>query len=441
MNGTDSGPDPDERNIYDTTFFIAYFANWMLVTGNALTFRFADWVIQLGGTDFTAGQIVSAGMVGALCCRLFLGRAVDLFGVGLPWSASAFCFAVGAIGMVLVDSIDAWIWIARVVYTIGLAGMFTCSMVHIQNQVPAYRRTEVIGTLGSSGFVGLITGTQASDFMLWLLPEGPARYYGMFGTAAVFGVVYTIMVVVLMRRQPCHPKSTPANLSRLLVQHWPGSVLLVAMLMGMGFTATTVFLARYATQLELAGLGTFFAAYAVSAFSMRIATRRWSRTMGRHNMILIGLCGHVLGHAILPFVTREWHFAIPAFAVGFGHALLFPCVVSLGAGAFPPEQRGTGTTIALGFMELGQLVTAPILGWVSDEIGYSTMFLSVSVCAFLVACFYWLTTGREIDPESMHAITALKKDAGAIGPQSAQPVLVTRDGPPLELRSCSHKRA
>ena len=41
----------------------------------------------------------------------------------------------------------------------SLAGMFTCSIVHIQNQVPAERRTEVIGNLGSSGFLGMIVGS------------------------------------------------------------------------------------------------------------------------------------------------------------------------------------------------------------------------------------------------------------------------------------------
>ena len=42
--------------------------------------------------------------------------------------------------------LSSWsIYLARIAYFVGLTGMFACSMTHIQNQVPAHRRTEVIG--------------------------------------------------------------------------------------------------------------------------------------------------------------------------------------------------------------------------------------------------------------------------------------------------------
>ncbi len=53
---------------------------------------------------------------------------------------------------------------------------------------------------------------------------------------------------------------------------------------------------------------------------------------------------------------------------GFGHALLFPAVVSLGSEAFPREYRGTGTTIVMGFFDVGTFVSAPILGAIIDAL-------------------------------------------------------------------------
>ena len=47
---------------YDRIFWMAYAANTILVTANALTFRFAELIAWLGGTERTAGFIVSVGV-------------------------------------------------------------------------------------------------------------------------------------------------------------------------------------------------------------------------------------------------------------------------------------------------------------------------------------------------------------------------------------------
>ena len=55
----------------------------------------------------------------------------------------------------------------------------------------------------------------------------------------------------------------------------------------------------------------------------------------------VGTCGRVRK-------ISDWLFVSPALLCGFGHALLFPAVVSIGAGKFPVHYRGSGTTLVLG---------------------------------------------------------------------------------------------
>jgi MFS family permease len=216
---------------------------------------------------------------------------------------------------------------------------------------------------------------------------------------------------------------------RLIFRYWPGNVVLVAIMMGISLTVTTVFLTRYATSLGMVnGVGTFFTGYAVMAFLFRVQTATWSRTIGRHQMIWLGLLGHCFGHAVLPFITREWHFLIPAAACGFGHALLFPAVVSLGAGAFPKEYRGSGTTITLGFIELGSALSAPLLGKVIDlggSSGFTRMFWFSSAMALTIGIIYALTNPR-IDVES--EAPSLQKEAA---PLAEVPALACRWEPSL----------
>ena len=395
-------PSRHEPTIYNRVFWWAYVANLLLVSANAMTFRFAELINLLGGTQQVAGMIVSIGAVSALVGRLFLGQWMDRFGVRPLWLITSMIMIVGILMMVFIPSLGFSMYLGRALFIFGIGGMFACSITHIQNQVPPHRRTEVIGSLGSSGFLGMIVGSQLGDLILTNTSDSMLRYWILFGTAALLAFIY-LMIVFWLTRKDVHTTSheTPSAFP-LLFKYWPGGVMLVAMMMGMGFTSTTVFLTRYATSMGLRGVGTYFTAYAVTAFLIRVMTRHTSKIYGRHRMIIVGMLGHIVGHFWLCFVAQEWHFIMPAMCSGFAHALLFPCVVSLGTETFPVRFRGTGTTLLLCFLDLGGLLSAPLLGGIIDHIGFSAMFATTAISFSVVTLFYAVTTGRKIDPEILH---------------------------------------
>ncbi len=67
-------------SVYNRVFWLAYAANLTLVSANALTFRFAELVAYLGGSEKVAGAIISTGVMGALAARFLLGQAIDHYG-------------------------------------------------------------------------------------------------------------------------------------------------------------------------------------------------------------------------------------------------------------------------------------------------------------------------------------------------------------------------
>jgi len=391
-----------EPTIYNQIFWWAYVANLLLVSANAMTFRFAELINLLGGSQQIAGMIVSIGAVSALVGRLFLGQWMDRFGVRPLWLITSVIMIVGILMMVLIPSLGLSMYLGRALFVFGIGGMFACSITHIQNQVPAHRRTEVIGSLGSSGFLGMIVGSQLGDLILAYTADSMPRYWILFGVAAFFAFVYMLMVFWITRKDVHAPRHETPSAFPLLFKYWPGGVMIVAMMMGMGFTSTTVFLTRYATSMGLRGVGTYFTAYAVTAFFIRVMTRHTSKIYGRHRMIVVGMLGHIIGHMGLCFVWQEWHFILPAMCSGFAHALLFPCVVSLGTETFPAQFRGTGTTLLLCFLDLGGLLSAPLLGGIIDHVGFAAMFATTAIGFSMVTLFYAMTTGRIIDPEILH---------------------------------------
>ncbi len=389
--------------VYNRQFWLAYVANFALVTANSLMYRFAEFIAYLHGNEKVVGAIVGTGLVGVLLVRLVLGQAIDRSGTRFVWVTSSVVFIFASLMFLACHSVSYGVYAARTIYSIAVAGMFTCSVVHVQNLVPVYRRTEAIGVLGTSGFLGTIAGVYLGDAIFAVFtPPSDARYIAFFLTAAALGAIYLAIVVFLRHDDHVAPQASPPAL-KLLLYYWPGGVVLVALALGTALSVTTVFLTRFATKNHIPELHTFFNVYCVVALVFRVPSTQWARTIGRHKTILIGLAGNIVGHAMLPFVTRDWQFLFPAAACGFGHALLYPAIVSLGSGAFPRRYRGVGTTVMLGCNDAGMAIAPPILGWIFDRFGDAAMFYSASAFGLAVAVYYGLTAARkpdnDVDPE------------------------------------------
>lgn len=397
-----SSPIPDNQKVYDRTFWLSYVANLLLVTSNATTFRFAEFVQIFGGTEQLAGFIVSCGVFAALFGRLFLGQAIDRFGARRLWLSVITTFVCGCVLLSQSNTIQPSLYAGRILFAVGLSGMFTCSIFHAQNRAPVHRRTEVIGNLGSSGFLGMICGSQLCD-LLGRRFSGLTEPLVVFWVVAGIGVTYLLLVLLITSKdQHCRPKATPPA-HRLLLKHWPGPVVFVALLMGMNFIIPSLFLTRFSTHRGLGGIGTYWTCFAIAAFLIRMSSRKWSQTVGRHRMILMGATGSAIGFGVLPSVAEAWQLVFPAVCSGFGHALLFPAVVSLGTEAFPREYRGTGTTLVLGFFDLGGALSAPVLGGIIDHFsggfGFHQMFYTSTTLTILVALGYLRTGARRPDSD------------------------------------------
>ncbi len=442
-----SGPPQSDTDdpIYGRSFWLAYVANLMLVCANSLTFRFAEYIAARDGSEELAGAIVQAGLFVAIACRLGLGGAIDHYGPRRIWLMSAAVYIAGSLTFLVPDKLSPIVWLARIAYQTGLAGMFSCSIVHIQNQVPAQRRTEVIGSLGSSGFVGTILGTQISDFMFTWLPAGQPRFVAMFCGAATLCLAHAIVILALTRHEShLRPAATPGPF-RLLFRYWPGPIVVVAMAQGSGFVVTTVFLTRYATAMDFRGITLFFLPYSLMAFACRWIFRDWGTSFGRHRMVLWGLSGMTVGQLLFLTVTVDWLLILPAVVCGFGHALLFPAIVSIGAGRFPVQYRGSGTTLVLGFTELGTGLAAPLLGLLIDKgnagggtRGFSWMFIAASAFACCGLIYYALTAARRPDhdphlpatPGAPPQMIEAESDVGEMITVPAVEPFPPRDSPP-----------
>ncbi len=412
--------------IYNRCFWYAFVANLLLVTANTMTYRFAEFVRHLGGTEEITGQLIAAGLIGSLIWRFFLGQAMDRYGIFAVWTVSTGLYLIGSLLMIFSDEVGPYILVARVLLTIGIASMFAVALSHVQGLAPPNRRTEIIATYGAAGFIGMITGAQLGDLLFSLVPNGSVLYPILFTTTTVLGVGHGVLGAWMTHASPPPPKTKSLPVHRLIRQYWPWRIVSVTFMMGLVLTVTTIFITRYASHLGFGGVRLFFSAYAITAFTTRIIARQWNRTQGRHRLIVYGLASHALGILLLLQVHQEWQFAFPAICFGFGQALTFPCVVSLGTSAFPEEYRGTGTTLCLAAIDFGTMVTAPAVGWMIDHHGFTPMLLVTATTVSVVTATYAVRNWKTVDGDMQASPASHRMVPEAI---PAKPVAATAARP------------
>jgi len=403
-------------------FILSYVANLTLVTANTATFIFADWIAWLAenGNSFGTyqeelpGRIIQYGIAAALCWRVFLGQAIDRFGVRQVWIAMNLLALGGMCLFASLTELNGLAIVGRILFVTGVGGMFTCGTFHIQSCVVEHRRTEFIALLGSSGFVGMVLGPHLAELIISLTGENRDEYFPLiFGVSAGL-MVAVLLCVVMVTRGITRPKRTPRpSLLKLMRAYWPGLIMGVAMAMGLTFVIPSVFLARFNQHEQLGGIATYWTAYAVMAFLFRVFTAALSQKVGRFRLVSLGLLTQGVGLWLLIPVTEWWHLIFSAVLCGFGHALLFPSIVSLGTQPFPAEYRGSGTNLTLGCFDLGAGLSAPLLGRIIDMqqfdgVGYRPMFMVAGLIPFLMGIIWLLAKRNQVDSHERPAESSEK---------------------------------
>lgn len=395
-------PAHHEDAAYGLPFWFSYGANTTLMVAISLLYRYADLVSSLGGNEFHLGWIVGTGMVGSLVMRLAQGLGIDRYGPRIVWLGSAVGFILSCLGHLAIQRIDTPpIYLLRILLQSSVAGVFGASITYVSRRAPLARMAEVVGTLGTSGFIGMMLGPLLGD----LLCGGNVTHRGqvdrLFIAAAGLGTLSALCGFLATRGfvPPTPRRHLP--LARILRRSHPGAILLVGAAMGFGLSVPPTFLRPFTEDLGIQRIAPFFWVYAPTAFITRMSIRRLPERVGVRPMIHLGMASLVLSTLAFLGVRQPWQLVAPAVLIGFAHALLFPSVVAGGTVPFPLRYRGVGTTLMLAMFDLGALFGAPLAGGILSLAHqqswppYPTMFLSVALILAAVG-IYFATAGQRV---------------------------------------------
>jgi MFS family permease len=387
-----------EGEAYGAAFWFAYGSNILLMVAVSLLFRFSDFVSVLGGSERDLGLIVGVGMVGSLIMRLAQGKAIDRYGARAVWVIAMTLVSITLGLHLLVQRVDGpGVYALQIVYRASLSGVYGASITYVSLRAPVSRMAEVIGVLGSSGFIGMALGTQLGDYLCREQTLTRAHLDGLFLTAT--GLAFLSLVFAWLSTRglvrPIHRAQPP--MIWLIRRYHPGTMLLMSFAMGVAVALPFTFLRPFTVELGMKTIGTFFACYTATAFVTRVLLRRLSERIGLRNTVVVGMALMIVGILLYLPVRLPWQLAFPGIVAGAAHALLFPAIVAGGGTAFPTRYRGLGVTLTLGMFDLGALIGAPLAGSIVEgarTIGWSpypTMYLTVASLMAMMTVVFALT--------------------------------------------------
>ena len=445
-----------ESASYGWPFWLAFTANMLVAVATSILFRYADLITFLGGSEFQLGSIVGLGMIGSLTMRFVLGGAIDRKGARTIWLLSLVGFAASCYGHLWLTSCSGpTIYLLRMMFALSTAGIYGASLTWVSSRASVTRMAELVGILGSAGFLAQVIGTHLGDYMLGTATIGAHQIQWMFLTAGSFGLVAMIFAFLATADTPPPVRRRRPPTFRVLVRYNPGVILLVGITLGMALGVPGSFLRTFTAELGITRMATFFTTYSTTALITRIFARRLPERIGFKPMILLGLAIMVVGLLLFLPITAAWQLFLPGVVFGIGHAIVFPPLAAAGSYAFPRRCRGLAIMLILATNDVGVLIGAPLAGAILQYAGrfglppYPSMFLTMA-SVLMISGLLYAVTGRTAKKKPSRKPLALPEPS-CVPPAAPEPARVPVASPvpspsrrrPLKVadRSTSRQRA
>jgi MFS family permease len=184
-------------------------------------------------------------------------------------------------------------------------------------------------------------------------------------------------------------------------------LLIVGLTIGSVDTFVSLFIKSTGVNLNV---GLFFTTAAISAFGVRLFAGRASDKYGRGLVITISLVFYVIDMFCIWSANNSASFLLGACMHGIAGGSTFPTISAMMADRAQPHERGKIFSVALMGFDLGLVSAGPLLGGISEYIGYRSMFGYV-VLACILSTYIFLTQSNRNLPESLRFACGLGRDA------------------------------
>jgi MFS family permease len=278
-------------------------------------------------------------------------------------------------------SMSSAVWMVVVLRVVqGAVGsmLYTALAATATDLAPPERRGAAMARLSVMVYLGFAIGPFVGEYLF------DQHHWWLF---AVAGGMTAVSAVVAFGLPETKPPSV-AGVVAVAPAAWSSLVRLVARpgvaqaTVGFGYACLISFLPKYSRELGIGASGPLFVTFAVCTLVVRAVSGPLGDRAGYAVVALPGVGCIGLGLAGLALAPHGW-LAFPAIAlVGIGFGASFPALTALAAQGAPEAERAAALGTFLSFNDLGSAMAGPLVGAISQQIGFRWVYGVPAMVAF-----------------------------------------------------------
>ncbi|MBD2436607.1 MFS transporter [Nostoc sp. FACHB-110] len=344
------------------------------------------YIEDIGGSKQEIGIVMGGFAIGLLLFRPMLGKLADQRGRKLVLLIGLIVAAIAPFGYLLFTSIPL-LFFLRIFHGVSIAAFTTGYIALVADLAPVATRGEIISYMSLAAPIGLAIGPAIGGYL-----QASFGYRELFlftAAIAIIGLLCASQVINPPLNTQSPSESHHPNFAQILLSPRVRVPAIVMLLVGVAVGAVHIFVALFikSTAVNFNG-GWFFTVTAISSFTMRIFTGRASDRFGRGLFITFGLVAYTLACFLLWQANSTNDFLISAIVEGCGGGTVISMVTTMMADRSLPQERGQIFAICMAGFDLGIAIAAPILGYISEQLGYRNMFACTTGLTFLALLIF-----------------------------------------------------
>jgi len=346
---------------------------------------------RLGGGEYK-GLIIALFTFTAMISRPFSGKLADKVGrVPVIMVGSIVCFICSLIYPILTTV--AGFMLLRLVHGFSTGFTPTGTAAYMSDVIPAARRGEAMGMLGTFGSLGMAAGPALGGML-----SNRISLDAVFYCASACGL---LSIVVLLGIRETLRNREAFRFSMLKVRKEdlfePRVLAPCIVMLCLGFSYGTVFtlIPDFGEEVSIRNKGLLFTYMTVAALIVRLAGGRASDRWGRKPVLRIASIFVATSMTIIAFADSPLQLILGMTLYGLAHGTTSPTLIAWATDLSDPQHKGRGVASVYIFMEFGIGMGALASGLIysNDAARFPYPF---ALCASLaVIAFSYLMFGRK----------------------------------------------
>ena len=375
--------------LFTPRFFLMCGSSFTVFLSAFMLFPTAPFhILDLGGTNFTAGLFLALLTYGSALSAPFTGALADRVGKRRTLIIASITLSVLSVFYALAPSTPVLLSIVPL-HGVFWSGLLTASAAYLLDLVPESRRAEGVAYWGLST-VGAIAVAPAIAF--WVYDLGGWR--SLCSVAAVLNVA---MAGIALRLEEHEAHAEPHPRGSGFIEWRVLAVSLTLLLFSFGYGGITSFVALYAEAsgtTDTSNRGVYFAALALVILMTRPFVGKLADRIGYKKVFVPCLALAAIGLALLlPGGSLVWLLTSAiVFGLGFGSA--FPVFTAQVMQHVPKTRRGAAFGSMLAAFDTGIGTGSMALGYIIEHSGFTAAWALAAVLAALAIPYFLFAEPR-----------------------------------------------